>query len=1310
MKWFKNLPTKSKLFVGFGVLLALLIGISVIGYRSLTAIQEIERKHVDPTSHALVDLSELRTDENRIQTSMLTLTQTKDKADHPRLLNEIEDRKREVDSDLENIKAFLKDRSPKDNILVSALPILTEMEKERAVFSETRGQVISLIAADKTDEARAIQLGIQAERYERMREKRLKLTDMFQKQFESDVAESTQTAEVTIRIFSLVAGASVLLVLWLVWVMSRIIALPLQAVTGVAKRLAVGDLSGQVDAEDRRDEVGDLQQTMQAVSRAVKALIADTARLSKAGVEGRLDVRVDAGQHQGDFRKIVQGVNDTLDAVIGPLNVAAGVINRVAQDEIPEPITERFSGDFEALRNNLNTMTDSLRRVRQKNSEQDWFKTNIAKFASMLQGQRDLQAACKRSLSQLAPLVDAQHGVIFINDGTEGGGVLKLLASYAYRERKHVANQFKPGEGLVGQCLLEKERILLTQVPGDYVKISSGLGESAPLNIVVLPVLFEGAVKAVIELASLQKFSELQLAFLDQFAESLGVVVNTIQAGMRTEDLLEQSRAMTEQLQAQQEELKQTNEELVEKTNELQASEEELKEQQEELKQSNEELEEKAHLLAEQKAVVEQKNQEVERARLALQEKAEQLALPSKYKSEFLANMSHELRTPLNSLLILARQLADNPEGNLTAKQVEYAKTVQGCGNDLLELINDILDLSKIESGAVEIEAVEVVFGELAAFVERTFRHVADEKGLAFTVVLDPQLPAAMRTEERRLQQVVKNLLSNAFKFTEKGEVELSARVATAGWSPDHPVLSRAGTVIALACRDTGIGIPKDKQKIVFEAFQQEDGTTSRKYGGTGLGLSISREIARLLGGEIHLASAPGEGSTFTLYLPLDYTPPPRADRGAASKPDAGTPFVPSAIPAPAAPAAGETPAIDDDRADIRPGEPVLLIVEDDPPFASILVEMAREKGFKPVVATDVEKALALLREHRPAAVTLDLRLPDGDGWVLLDRIKHDPATRHIPVQIVSAAPEEQRGLQMGALSVLAKPVGKEAIEKALADTKDYLQRQVKHLLVVEDSAEAREAIVALIGNGDVKTTAVATGEAALAALARQHFDCMVLDLGLPDMSGFALLDKIKERPELRALPVIVYTGRELTRKEANELRKYSKAVIIKDVKAPDRLLDETALFLHRVQTKLPENQQSMLQAVREDDPVLMGRKVLIVDDDVRNIFALTSVLERKKVQVLSAENGMEGLELLQKAGDVEAVLMDVMMPEMDGYETMRRIRALPQFKKLPILAVTAKAMKGDREKCLEAGANDYITKPVDMDQLLSLLRVWLYK
>ncbi len=1058
-------------------------------------------------------------------------------------------------------------------------------------------------------------------------------------------------------------------------------------VRGIAKvvtAVANGDLKQKLTVE-AKGEIAELADTINGMTDTL-ATFADqvTTVAREVGVEGELGGQASVPGAAGTWKDLTDNVNQLAANLTTQVRAIAEVATAVTKGDLTRSIQVEARGEVAILKDNINEMIRNLKDTTLKNSEQDWLKTNLAKFSRMLQGQKDLLTVGKLILSELAPVVSAHQGVFYVMDISKEDAHLRLLASYAYRERKNVDNQFKLGEGLVGQCALEKEKILLTNVPNDYIQITSGLGDAKPLNIIVLPIIFEGQVKAVMELASFERFNPTHQAFLDQLTESIGIVLNTIEANMRTEGLLKQSQSLAAELQSQQEELQKTNAE----------------------------LEEKAKLLVLQNAEVERKNREVEQARQALEEKASQLALTSKYKSEFLANMSHELRTPLNSLLILANQLAENAEGNLTPKQVEFATTIHSSGIDLLTLINDILDLSKIESGTVTVDVGELPFTHLHDYIDRTFRHIAESRKLEFNINMDEHLPKIMQTDAKRLQQVLKNLLSNAFKFTERGEVALHIRTASEGWNPENEDLNSAKEVVAFSVSDTGIGIPLDKQQIIFEAFQQADGSTNRRFGGTGLGLAISREIARLLGGEIRLVSAPGEGSVFTLYLPLTYVTPktPRKPSNLEWTMELTGALAHKKEMAELTPAVRIETELNDDRDNIRPGDKVMMIVEDDINFARFLLDLARDSGFKVLMTTRGANALCMASEHKPDVITLDLRLPDIEGWKVLDRLKDDPNTRHIPVQIISVDEERERGLKQGAINYLTKPVKKDALVKAFGDIRHFLDRQVKSLLILEDDDTQRRSLTELIGHKDVTIQGASTAQEALDALRNQHFDCLVLDLGLPDMSGFQFLEEIKKDPSLRSLPVIVYTGKELSKKEETQLKRVAKSIIVKDVRSPERLLDETALFLHRVQANLPEPQRKMLEQLHQTDVMLAGRKVLVVDDDIRNIFAMTSVLERHNMEVLSAENGRDAIKVLQNQTDVDVVLMDIMMPEMDGYDTINEIRKLPKFKALPILALTAKAMKGDREKCIEAGASDYISKPVDTDQLLSMLRIWLHR
>jgi HAMP domain-containing protein/signal transduction histidine kinase/CheY-like chemotaxis protein len=1078
-------------------------------------------------------------------------------------------------------------------------------------------------------------------------------------------------------------------------------------VRGIAKvvtSVANGDLKRKLTV-DAKGEIAELADTINGMIDTL-ATFADqvTTVAREVGVEGKLGGQANVPGAAGTWKDLTDNVNQLAANLTTQVRAIAEVATAVTKGDLTRSIAVAAEGEVAALKDNINEMIRNLKDTTLKNAEQDWLKTNLAKFSRMLQGQKDLLTVGRLILSELAPVVSAQQGVFYIMEPAKPDDPtkiedpsLRLLASYAYKQRRNVDNRFKLGEGLVGQCALEKEKILLTEVPADYVTIASGLGQAHPLNIIVLPIVFETQVKAVMELSSFDRFSPTHVTFLDQLTESIGIVLNTIEANMRTEDLLKQSQSLARELQTQQEELQQTNAE----------------------------LEDKAKLLADQNVEVERKNAEVEQARQALEEKAKQLALTSKYKTEFLANMSHELRTPLNSLLILSDQLAKNGDGNLSDRQIEFAKTIHGSGTDLLTLINDILDLSKIESGTVIVDVGEIQFRDLHDYVDRTFRHVAESKKLDFVIEGAPDLPRSIHTDAKRLQQILKNLLSNAFKFTERGRVAMDIRRVASGWSAENETLNEAETVVALTVTDTGIGIPGEKQQIIFEAFQQADGSTSRTYGGTGLGLAISREIAGMLGGDIRLSSAVGVGSTFTLYLPHKYTPKStlRLTGGVViqSEPMAAVqtpshqtasqvavPVIASPLTAPS-PAPAIAPA--DDAGNISRGDRVVLIVENDTNFSRYLLEVAHEHGFKGVIASRGAAALAFAHELAPHVITLDINLPDIDGWRVLDRLKDDITTRHIPVQIITTEEERERGLRMGAMGALIKPLKtRQALDDTFDRIKTFIEPRVRRVLLVQADDQLRAATTDLITADDVQVIAAASAPEALTEYRDLPFDLIITSSDTPGRRAFELVDHVRELPACADTPVIVHVHRTLTQREETYLRRLGQTMVLKDVRSMERLIDEAALFLHRPLATLPDSQRAMIGQLHKATTILAGKKVLIVDDDIRNIFAMTSLLEQHHMDIVSAETGRGAIETLQAQPDIEIVLMDIMMPDMDGYDTMRAIRKLATFRSLPIIALTAKAMQGDREKCLEAGASDYISKPVDIDQLIAMLKVWLHR
>ncbi|MBV8791742.1 MAG: response regulator, partial [Pseudolabrys sp.] len=929
----------------------------------------------------------------------------------------------------------------------------------------------------------------------------------------------------------------------------------------VTTAVARGDLSRKITV-DVKGEILELKNTINTMVDQLNAFAGEATRVAReVGTEGKLGGQAQVPGVAGTWKDLTENVNLLAANLTTQVRAIAEVATAVTKGDLTQSIQVDARGEVAELKDNINTMINNLRLTTDRNTEQDWLKTNLAKFTSMLQGQRDLATVGRLLLSELTQLVNAQLGVIYqINNENE----LRLLSAYADDGNASHPKMLQLGQGMIGQCAVEKRRLLITDMPTHAVPIGSALFKVVPQNVIVLPVLFENQVKAVIELASISNFSALQISFLDQLTTSIGIVLNSIEATMQTEGLLMQSQNLAAELQAQQKELQQTNEQ----------------------------LEQKAQQLAERNVEVERKNQEIEQARRALEEKAGELALTSKYKSEFLANMSHELRTPLNSILILGQQLSENPEGNLSGKQVEFARTIHGAGTDLLNLITDILDLSKIESGTVTVDAEDLVLPNLLESIARPFRHEADNKHLMFDVQLDKTLDRTITTDSKRLQQVLKNLLSNAFKFTSQGSVVLRVVPATGGWNPDHPVLSSAPAVVAFEVADSGIGIPSEKQKIIFEAFQQADASTSRKYGGTGLGLAISRELANLLGGEIQLRSTQGQGSTFTLYLPVRYVGPainpgPRAQEGRPRMP-------PAALPNPPAERIVET--ISDDRLDLQPGDSILLIVEDDPHYARVLMDLARNKGFKVLLAMRGADALDLAKQYQPSAVSLDVFLPDMLGWTVLNQLKQNPLTRHIPVQIITLDEDKQHALARGAFSFVNKPTTAEGVGEALDRIKGYAQARRRRLLVVEDNPAEQMSIAELLGDDDIDIVTIGTGGDALQALREEPCDCVVLDLRLPDMTGFEVLENIKADPLISDIPVVVFTGRELSAEEDARLHTMARSIVVKGVESPERLLDETSLFLHRVVTDLPGEKQKMLDRLNRSDEDLVGRTVLLVD------------------------------------------------------------------------------------------------------------------
>jgi HAMP domain-containing protein/signal transduction histidine kinase/DNA-binding response OmpR family regulator len=1065
-------------------------------------------------------------------------------------------------------------------------------------------------------------------------------------------------------------------------------------VRGIAKvvtSVAKGNLKQKLSIE-AKGEVAQLTDTINEMIDTLATFSDQVTTVAReVGVEGKLGGQANVPGASGTWKNLTENVNQLAANLTTQVRAISEVASAVTQGDLTRTIGVEAKGEVEALKDTINQMIFNLKATTLRNQEQDWLKSNLAKFTQMLQGQKELNSVTKKILSELAQVVTAQHGLFYILQEDERflDSKLNLIASYAYTKRKNSMAQYTMGEGLIGQVAIEKERMLLSNVPKDYIRISSGLGDARPQNVIILPVLFEDRLKAVIELASLDTFSQTHLDFLEGLTESIGIVLNTIESNSRTEELLVQSQSLAS----------------------------ELKSQQEVLKMTNEELEEKAVLLANQKEEVELKNQEVEEARKALEEKADQLTLTSKYKSEFLANMSHELRTPLNSLQILANELISNRDGNLTDKQIQFAKTINACGDDLIQLINDILDLSKIESGYISVDYSPISFDEISKFVQSTFNPISEAKHLRFAIDMDENLPDLIETDSQRLNQILKNLLSNSFKFTEKGEVGLKIYKADNNWKTKNPSLEAAETVIAFEISDTGIGISKEKQNIIFEAFQQAEGSTSRKYGGTGLGLSISRGLSDLLGGSIELESETNVGSRFTLFLPLKFVPLTDAEQIVVDVEVAhpAQPITKGGLKSSPASTFNRSDIdlffvdeVGDDRTDIKPGDTVVLIAEDNLTFAKIMLDQAHENDIKAIVTTRGNDVIDFINHFHPDAITMDINMPDTSGWKILDRLKTDFNFRHIPVYIISGEDDRNNGLKRGARNFLVKPIRNESLTFLFKDIHNFNEKKVKNLLVIDDNEFELNMVVDAVKAKDIVVSTAKTAREAVDHLREKIFDCIILDLVLPDADGLDIISEMENNIIGQETAIIVHSARDVNKKQRARLNRFANRIILKSANSLDMLVDQAALFLHRVHKEMPVEMRERIESFYMREDVLIDKKVLIVDDDVRNLFALTTALERFGLNVLSAESGKEAISILDKTKDIDIVLMDIMMPEMDGYETMKNIRMGTKHKDLTIIAVTAKAMKGDRQRCIESGASDYITKPVNVDQLSSLMRVWL--
>lgn len=1191
-----------------------------------------------------------------------------------------------------------------------------------------REQIVRLVQAQELDKAAAMMRGPNASH------RKLMLQDLNEVvAFSSNKAEqfylSAQSARKWTVIVMWVLLCDILLTSGIVaLVITRSITGPLEKIVKSVQRVAIGDLRESIKLE-QADEMGELAAALRQLQDDLRERALAASRIAV----GDFSQRVQMKSSEDSVAQSINMISENFTQVVRQARaIASGDFNiefapRSKNDELGLALVEMVqslkevvakskqiaSGDYsgrltaksdkDELALSINRMTDALCKTTTENERQNWVRIGRNRLNERMRGDLDVYTLTYYVITFLAEYMDAQLGAIYLLDKT--GKWLELVSTYAFMiEYKGLNEKIQIGEGLVGQAALDKKTITVTDVPDSYFRVSSALGKGLPRNIVVAPILREGQLLGVIELATFKVFSATVVEFLDVVLRGIGVSILSAQARENMAALLEKTQSQAELLQSQHEEILQSNEELTEQAQALRESESRLQAQQEELRIINEELAARTKTAEAQRDALGNKNDELLKVQSELEKKAAELEKISRYKSEFLAKMSHELRTPLNSILILSKLLSQNKFANLSERQVESADTIQLAGAQLLSLINDVLDLSKVEAGKLAVNLAWIDIPTLTRSIELIFRETIENTKLIFSVDVADTVPVSIRTDEQRVQQVLKNLLSNAFKFTSEGSVTL--RIFRPGPEVD---LSQSGLLynhtVAFAVCDTGPGISEDKQEMVFDAFQQEDQTTSRKFGGTGLGLSIARELATLLGGELHLSSKAGQGSVFTLYLPEnpDDVKKPDVENPVEAGKDQGLP--PSAIAAPQNKDESESEAV--------PGldDKIILVIEDDPAFANVLCKLAVEKGFQCLVATDGETGLCLAIRHRPNAIILDIGLPLMDGWTVMGKLKGYSETRHIPVHIVSGLDRPLDGLRMGAVGFLTKPATPEQLDGVFSKLEAAIARPIRKLLLVEDDEAQRKSIVALVGNGDVRTTAVESGEEACRLLEREVFDCVIVDLSLKgEMSGFDFVARIRKEESMPKPPIIIYTAKDLSLEETNELSRYAESIIIKGARSPERLLVETSLFLHRIEANMPEEKRKILRMVYDKEQALEGKKILIVDDDMRNVFALSNVLEEKGVNVIAAKDGKSGLEKLEKDQGIDLVLMDIMMPVMDGYEAIREIRKHEKWAKLPIIALTAKAMKSDKHHCIEAGASDYMAKPVDIDRLLSLIRVWLYK
>lgn len=1076
---------------------------------------------------------------------------------------------------------------------------------------------------------------------------------------------------------------------------------PIKKLSAWTKQVEIGELENKY-IKAPKNEIGEMVDTFNILVKTLQHY----ANVSQAAAYGDYSKSV-------EIRSKNDVLGNSMNTMVSSFQEVVVQANQIAKGDYTTSIKPR--GEKDTLGIALYEMTTKLRDSSKEIKDQDYLKTGISEVKEILSGQEDLQKLTNDVLNFLIKYLDAQVGLLFLAEED----YLKLTATFASKKTKELS-RIEFGDGLIGQAAIDKKIIYVNENFDNLPKVKLGVAKKDTQNYIIAPFVFEDQLLGVIALGTIDQFSELKTTLFETSLDSIAIAVNSAQAREKVDLLLKQTQEQANELTVQQEELRQTNEELEEQTKALRLSEESLKNQQEELKVTNEELSERTQDLEIQRDSIRKKNEELNIAQKDIEHKAKDLQKASQYKSEFMANMSHELRTPLNSILVLSQLMSENKKGGLSDKEIEFAKTINSSGADLLDLINEILDLSKVESGKLELFLENFYFSDLTQFIERTFSPLTNKKKLKLITEIKEEVPQSIHTDIQRVYQVIKNLVSNAVKFTNQGSITISVGLAS-----KKANLSKSGLnpeeAIAIAVKDTGIGIPKEKLDLIFQAFKQVDGTTSRKYGGTGLGLTISRSFSEILGGEIQVESE-SSGTTFTLYLPMQIKVEEAIQKEAEIEKseiaETEVEVTHEDVTQKATPVKEqvETPKLEikdisfkDDKEFLEKDDKTILVIEDDEDFCQVLYDLAHERGFKCIVALDGETGLHYADYYMPSAIILDIGLPGIDGYEVMERLKVSSKTRHIPVHFISAADKTLKAMKMGAIGYLTKPVAKTKLDDAFKKIESIISKPIKKVLIVEDDKVMQKSIINLLGVQNVKATAVATGEEAYKLLSTEQFDCQILDLGLRDMSGYDLLESIRKDKNIVDLPIIIYTGKELTKEEERKLKKYADSIIIKGARSFERLLSETTLFLHQVENELPENKRELLKKLHDKEAILKNKTVLIVDDDMRNVFALTSLLEDKDLKIIAAKNGKDGIDKLKANLDIDLVLMDIMMPEMDGYEATREIRKIEKYKKLPIIALTAKAMKEDREKCIAAGASDYLSKPVDTEKLLSLLRVWLY-